>query len=198
MPSITYRRQGLKSTKQRKAIGTDETLTQITARLEQIETESEELEEKIEDSRLQFASLDQKLSDIQKEIEAALIRGDREELRRDIGQVKQQLEKINKLQAIAVKEHSDLFKSPFLLRDLLAPVLKTGLEKLNELEAQGKLPNVTIPVLEERLKATSCICGESLDPSDIEGKNRRDHIQCLIDESRRVDAIQGRITDLYF
>ena len=192
------RKTGSEINKAAKAIGTDETLTQITARLEQIETESEELEEKIEDSKLQFASFDQKLSDIQKEIEAALIRGDREKLKSDIGQVKQQLEKIDKLQTRAVKEHSGLFKSPLLLHDLLAPVLKTGLEKLNELEAQGKLPNATIPVLEERLKATTCICGESLNPSDTEGKNRRDHIQCLIDESRKVDALQGRITDLYY
>ena len=192
------RKTGSEINKAAKAIGTDETLTQITARLEQIETESEELEEKIEDSKLQFASFDQKLSDIQKEIEAALIRGDREKLKSDIGQVKQQLEKIDKLQTRAVKEHSGLFKSPLLLHDLLAPVLKTGLEKLNELEAQGKLPNATIPVLEERLKATTCICGESLNPSDTDGKNRRDHIQCLIDESRKVDALQGRITDLYY
>lgn len=191
-------RTGSEINKAAKAIGTDETLTQITARLEQIETESEELEEQIEDSKLQFASFDQKLSDIQKEIEAALIRGDREKLRRDIEQVKQQLEKIDKLQTRAVKEHSDLFKSPLLLRDLLAPTLKTGLEKLNELEAQGKLPNATIPVLEERLKATTCICGESLDPSDTEGKTRRDHIQCLIDESRKVNVLQSRITDLYY
>ena len=78
-------------------------------------------------------------------------------------------------------------------------MLKTGLEKLNELEAQGKLPNATIPVLEERLKATTCICGESLDPSDaMRATHRRDHIQCLIDESRKVDALQGRITDLYY
>ena len=192
------RKTGSEINKAAKAIGTDETLTQITARLEQIETESEELEEKIEDSKLQFASFDQKLSDIQKEIEAALIRGDREKLKRDIGQVKQQLEKIDKLQTLAAKEHSDLFKSPLLLRDLLAPVLKTGFEKLSELQTQGKLPNATIPVLEERLKATTCICGESLDPSDTEGKHRRGHIQCLIDESLKVDALQGRLTDLYY
>ena len=189
---------GSEVNKAAKTIGADETLTQITTRLEQIENESENLEEKIEDSKLQFASFDQKLSDIQKEIEAALIKGDREKLKRDIGQVKQQLEKIDKLQTRVIKEHSNLFRSPLLLRDLLAPVLKTGLEKLNELEAQGKIPNATIPVLEERLKATTCICGESLDLSDTEGKHRRDHIQCLIDESRKADALQGRITDLYY
>ncbi len=192
------RKTGSEINKAAKAIGTDETLTQITARLEQIEIESEALEEKIEDSKLQFASFDQKLSEIQKEIEAALIRGDQEKLKRDIGQVKQQLEKIDKLQTRAAKEHSDLFKSPLLLRDLLAPVLRKGLDKLSDLQTQGKLPNATIPVLEERLKATTCICGESLDPSDTKGKQRRDHIQCLIDESRKVDALQGRLTNLYY
>lgn len=189
---------GSEINKAAKAIGTDETLTQITTRLEQIETESEELEEKIEDSKSQFVAFDQKLSDIQKEIEAALTKGDREKLKRDMVQAQQQLEKIDKLQTRTVKEHSNLFRNPLLLRDLLDPALKKGFEKLNELRAQGKLPNATIPVLEERLKATTCICGESLDPHDSEGKHRRDHIQCLIDESREANTLQSRITDLYY
>ena len=181
-----------------KAVVANNKLTSILARLEQIEKESEDLEEKIEDSKAQVAAFEEQLGDIQKEIDMALVKGDREKLKVEIEQTKRQLKNIENEQTDAGKEHSNLFRSLLLSRDLLAPVLEKSLEKLNELRAQGKIPNATIPVLEERLKATICICGESLDPYDTKGKYRRDHIQCLIDESRKADALQNSITDLYY
>ena len=181
-----------------KKIGTNEKLTEIAAKLEQIDKDSTELSDKIEDSESQFALFDQKLSDIQKEIEAILIEGDQEQLKRDIDRTKQQLEWLDKQQTDAGKEHSNLFRSLSFSRDLLGPVLEKSLGKLNALRDQGKIPSTTIPVLEERLNSPTCICGESLDPYDTEGKQRRHHIQCLIDESRKADALQGSITALYF
>ena len=184
--------------KEAKAVVENNKLTSILARLEQIEKESEDLEEKIKDSKAQVAAFEEQLGDIQKEIDMALVKGDREKLKVEIEQTKRQLKNIENEQTDAGKEHSNLFRSLLLSRDLLAPVLEKSLEKLNELRAQGKIPNATIPVLEERLKATICICGESLDPYDTKGKYRRDHIQCLIDESRKADALQNSITDLYY
>ena len=184
--------------KEAKAVVANNKLTSILARLEQIEKESEDLEEKIKDSKAQAAAFEEQLGDIQKEIDMALVKGDREKLKVEIEQTKRQLKNIENEQTDAGKEHSNLFRSLLLSRDLLAPVLEKSLEKLNELRAQGKIPNATIPVLEERLKATICICGESLDSYDTKGKYRRDHIQCLIDESRKADALQNNITDLYY
>ena len=184
--------------KEAKAVVANNKLTSILARLEQIEKESEGLEEKIKDSKAQVAAFEEQLGNIQKEIDMALVKGDREKLKVEIEQTKRQLKNIENEQTDAGKEHSNLFRSLLLSRDLLAPVLEKSLEKLNELRAQGKIPNATIPVLEERLKATICICGESLDPYDTKGKYRRDHIQCLIDESRKADALQNSITDLYY
>lgn len=181
-----------------KKIGTNEKLTEIAAKLEQIDKDCTELSEKIEDSKSQFNLFDQKLSDIQKEIEAILIEGDQEQLKRDIEQTKQQLKRLDKQQIAASKDHSNLFRSLFLSRDLLGLVLDKSLSKLDALRDQGKIPSATIPVLEERLKKPTCICGESLDPHEAEGKQRRHHIQCLINESRKADTLQSRITSLYF
>lgn len=181
-----------------KGIVSDEKLTQITTKLGQIDEDSAEFEGKIEDAKSQFAAFDEKLAEIQKKINAALVKGDREKLKRDIEQTKRQLEQIDNQQKAAAKEHSDLFRSLSLSRDMLAPVLEKGLGKLNELHNQGKIPNTTIPVLEERLKGTTCFCGESLEPNETDGKRRRDHIQCLIDESRKADELQSRITDLFY
>ncbi len=181
-----------------KSLGTDDKLTQIATTLERIGSDSIALEDKIEDTKRQFSAFDEKLAEVQKKIEAALVKGDREKLKRDIEQVEQQLKQIDNRREAAAKEHSALFKGLPFARDLLAPVLDQALSKLSELEEQGKIPNTTIPVLEERLKVNFCICGESLDPGSLDGKRRRDHIQGLIDESRNADALQNIITDLYY
>ena len=184
--------------KEAKDIGADEKLTSIVAGLEQIEKDSEELEEKIKNSKAQFASFDEKFAEIQKEIDMALVKGDQEKLKSEIERTKRQLEHIENEQTDAGKEHSNLFRSLHLSHDLLSPVLEKGHAKLSELHSQGKIPNITIPVLEERLKGTTCICGESLNPHSVDGERRRDHIQCLIDESRKADALQNSITELYY
>ena len=124
-----------------KKIGTNEKLTEIAAKLEQIDTDSAKLSEKIEDSKSQFDLFDQKLSDIQKEIEAILMEGDQEQLKRDIEQTKEQLKSLDKLQTDASKEHSNLFRSLSLSRDLLGPVMEKSLSKLDALRDQGKIPS---------------------------------------------------------
>ena len=181
-----------------KKIGANEQLTKIAAQLEQIDTDSTELLEKIEDSKSQFALFDQKLSDIQKKIETILIEGDQEQLKRDIEQTRKQLKWLDKQQTNASKDHSNLFRNLLLSRDLLGSVLEKSLGKLNAMRDEGKIPSTTIPVLEERLKRPTCICGESLDPYDTGGQQRRHHIQHLINESRKPDALQSSISALYF
>jgi DNA sulfur modification protein DndD len=181
-----------------KRIGADDKLTQIATRLEKIEEDSGKLEEKIEDAKAQFSAFDEKLSEIQKKIDAALVKGDREKLKREIEQAERQLKQIDNRREAAAKEHAALFRGLPLARDLLAPVLEKALGKLSEMEEQGKIPNTTVPVLEERLRGNLCICGESLNPNSPDGKCRRDHIQRLIDDNRNADALQNIITDLYY
>jgi len=181
-----------------KRMGTDDKLTQIATKLETNEKESGELEEQIIDAKEQFAAFEEKLSEIQKKIDAALVKGDREKLKRNIEQTERQIKQIDNQRSSAAKEHSELFKGLPLARDILAPVLEKSLGKLGEMKDQGKIPNTTIPVLEDRLKGKLCICGESLDTESPDGKRRRDHIQCLIDDSRKADALQSSITDLYY
>ena len=91
-----------------------------------------------------------------------------------------------------------MFRSRSIATDLLAPLLGSAFEKLEELHDQGKIPNTTIPVLEDRLSAEICICGETLEAGEPGGDKRRAYIQKLIDDSQRADEIQEIITDLYY
>ena len=181
-----------------KQIGSDKELTAIVTELEQLDAEISNLEKKKDDANSQFNELNQECIDIDKKIKTALIKGNREELTRDIEETKSKLKEIDSQRKEASQSHSQLFGSLVLSRDLLAPVLEKSLGKLNALRDRGRLPTTTIPVLEERLTGTTCICGESLDPYQAEGKHRREHIQCLIDESRKSDALQSMLTELYF
>ena len=97
--------------KEAKAVVANNKLTSILARLEQIEKESEDLEEKIKDSKAQAAAFEEQLGDIQKEIDMALVKGDREKLKVEIEQTKRQLKNIENEQTDAGKEHSNLFRS---------------------------------------------------------------------------------------
>lgn len=184
--------------KEVKQIGDSEELTRVATNIERIEREISELEEKKKDAIEQFQNFDLSCSKLDKEIEAALIMGDREELNYELKQTEGQLKQIQNQQTEASKMHSQLFESSSLSRDLLAPILEKSLGKLNELRNQGLLPSTSVPVLEERLKGDICICGESLDEHSSDGKQRRKHIQHLIEESREPDDFQKNLTDLYY
>ena len=127
-----------------------------------------------------------------------MLKGDQEKLNRELQKAEAELKRISNQEERLVSEHSQLFRKPSLFRDLLAPVLKKSFEKLDELRDQGKLPRTTIPVLAERLMGVTCICGESLDQHAEDGKRRREHIEKLIRESQRPDALQRCLTDLHY
>lgn len=184
--------------KDAKKIGSDKELTDITTRLAEIDQDIAGFTKKRDDAKSQCKALDRSLSEIDKEIETALIKGDQEKLNLKITQTQVQLERIDDKLDEVNKAHSELFRSLSLSRDLLAPVLLNSLGKLNELRDQGKLPSITIPVLQERLTGTTCICGESLDQHSTDGKHRRHYIQQLIEESRKADTLQKSLTDLYY
>lgn len=184
--------------KQAKQIGASGELNKTASRLETIEDEISKLEAELDDAKQQFAAFDEKVNETDRKIAAALQKGDREKLQRDLDQAKRKMKQLDDQLTAANKEHAALFRGQALASDLLAPVLERAFTELEQLHDQGKIPNATIPVLEDRLDAEICICGETLQPGDPAGHTRRQHIQKLIDDSRRADEIQEIITDLYY
>lgn len=181
-----------------KQVGTGGELNEIASRLEEMEISREEFDSDLEDAKQQFGAFDEKVDEMDRKIAAALQKGDKEKLGKDLESAKSEIKRLDAQLAAANKEHSALFRSRSIATDLLAPVLDRAFEKLEELHDQGKIPNTTIPVLQDRLEAEVCICGETLEIGDSEGEERRRHIQKLIDDSERADEIQEIITDLYY
>ena len=179
-------------------VGNDSELNEIATRLEAIENDCEKYESELEDAKQQFTSFDEKVDKIARRIDAALEKGNKEELRADLDKVRDNIRQLDSQLAAAKKDHALLFRSRSIATDILAPVLSCAFEKLEELHDQGKIPNTTIPLLQDRLLAEICICGETLKPGDPNDDSRRSHIQKLIDDSQRADEIQKIITDLYY
>lgn len=191
-------KSALKTNKKVKEIGSSEDLKEVAIRLEGVNQDFEELKGRIKDTKSQFTTIERELANLQSKINEALVKGNRDELKSDIEKAKSRLKQINHQCSNAEKEHSNLFRRLSFSRDIMRPVLEKAFEKLRKLHQQGEIPNTTIPVLEERLKSSTCFCGESLDSSDTGGEHRRKHIQHLISEARNADTLKNTLTDLYF
>lgn len=173
-------------------------LKEVASRLEDIDKATGKLEIDLEDAKQQFEAFDGKVVETDRKIADALQKGDKEKLRKDLEYAKKEIKQLDDQLTAANKEHSALFKGKALATDLLSPVLKRAFGKLDELHDQGKIPNTTIPVLQNRLATELCICGESLASDSPDCVQRRAHIQKLIDDSMRADEIQEIVTELYF
>ena len=184
--------------KRAKRIGIGSELNKVASLLEGTQEELDKLSDRLEDAKQQFTAFDEKVSEMDRRISSALEKGDKEKLRRDIEQARREIGKLDDQLVTANKEHSALFRSRAISTDLLSPILGYAFEKLERLRDQGKIPSTTIPVLQDRLAAEVCICGETLESSDEGGRNRRTHIQKLIDDSQRADKIQEIVTSLYY
>lgn len=184
--------------RQAKQVGAGSELNKIASRLETIDDDIAKLEGDLEDAKQQFAAFDEKVDETERKIDTALQKGDKEKLQKELEYAKREIKQLDDQLAAANKEHSSLFRGQAIATDLLAPVLNQAFAKLEELHDQGKIPNTTIPVLEDRLVAEICICGETLKSGDPDGHRRRSNIQKLIDDSKHADEIQEVITDLYY
>jgi DNA sulfur modification protein DndD len=192
------RKSAAEVNKKAKQVGRGSELDAIASRLEAIEEIREKLDADLEDAKQQFAAFDEKVEGIDRKIAVALQKGDKDKLRKDIDHARREIKQLDDQLTAAIKEHSALFRSRSIATDLLEPVLRRAFRQLETLHDQGKIPNTTIPVLEDRLAAEICICGETLEEGDPGGDKRRAHIQGLIDGSHRADEIQVIITELYY
>lgn len=181
-----------------KRLGGDSELNTVATKLEDIENERETLEDKLENAKQQFAAFDEECIRIDRKISAALEKGDKEELSKELNHVRGEIKQLAAQREEAKKDHSNLFCGQSIATSMLSPVLSGAYDKLDELHDQGKIPNITIPLLEDRLQAKVCICGETLKLEDLNGERRRAYIQKLIKDSQESSEIQKIITELYF
>jgi len=180
------------------AAGNREELLALSDRLNGYQLQRPKLEEKIRKTKEEKLNLEELADEANRKLSEALLNGNREDLERQRQSALKNRQSAERAAIDAARDHANLFKSELLGKHLLAEPFAEAKMVLDGLHKQGRIPNQTIPVLEDRLRQPVCICGESLDVNDLNGNRRRDHIQNLIEESRNSDAIQAKVTSLYY
>lgn len=173
-------------------------LQDISDRLNNLQEKYPQFEEQLKQAKEARLRLEDLEEEVDHQLSDALRKGNREELEKQRKDAQLGRQSADKDAAQAARDHANLFKSELLGKQLLAGQFANAKTILDRLHKQGKIPNQTVPVLEDRLNQAFCICGESLDANDSYGQRRRAHIQHLIEESRNSDAIQEKITALYY
>jgi len=178
--------------------GNSAELEQQTELIEKLNIEIPKLESDLNEAKENRQNLESLEREADRQLSEALKKGNKEELERQRQEAKKGREREEKNAEQAARDHANLFKSELLAKHLFSQVFAEAKTILDGLHSAGKIPNQTIPVLEDRLKQPNCICGEILDPNTSEGRNRREHILHLIENSRNSDEIQKKVTELYF
>lgn len=171
---------------------------EASKKIEQLDGEIAEFEQTLKTAQEDRARCEELYEKLTRQIEAALQQGDRSELVEELKRVRVQTKRAEQLELTLAKEQGDLLRHKLLARQLLSGHVATAAKLLDALKEKGRIPNQTIPVLNDRLNQESCICGESLDPADGDGAKRRHHIEHLIEASRASDDTQKMITELYY
>lgn len=181
-----------------RGITTSIDLRKLTEEIENSEKAIENLRKEHLDAKQNFENCDEKLNDLEKRIAAALVKGDQEALSKELVGCRATIKSLDAQLEALDRTHSNLFRSSSLARDLLGRSLENGMAMMDGLRQQGKIPNTTIAVLEDRLQMGECICGETLDPEDQGGQTRRSYILGLIEKSKKEDEVQKTLTEFYY
>ena len=182
----------------RKGAGDQEELQRVSERLSALEEQLPNVEKQYQEAKEARLRLEDLEEQVDRKLSDALKKGNREELEKERQTTIRSKKSAEREVSQAARDHSNLFRSELLARQLLGGPFTRAKTVLDDLHDQGKIPNQTIPVLEDRLNQTVCICGERLDPADSDGSRRRAHIEHLIEASRNADAIQEKVTALYY
>ena len=181
-----------------KGNGDNNSLDKVATDLENAETSVLKHDEIISQAADDLSNIEIKLNETEKEIRNALTRGNEVELKRRLERTDADYKQANKEKKLAQESHSSLFRGMAFSRDLIGKPISEAMSTLDKLREQKQFPKASIPILEDVLKAQECICGDSLDVNHQSGDLKRQHIQQLIEDSRKADELQSVLTDVYY
>ncbi len=182
----------------RQTAGNQKDLRAASERLVDLEEQLPELETAVQEAKEARLKLEDLEEGADRKLSAALRKGNREELEKERQAAIRSKKAAERDASQSARDHTNLFRSELIGKHLLGEPFTKAKSVLDTLHEQGKIPNQTIPVLEDRLNQPVCICGESLEQADPNGRRRRVHIEHLIEASRNADAIQEKVTALYY
>ena len=118
----------------------DSSLQQVVDLITRLENQLEELEKELGEAETQFANFDEERAITEKQLEQQLAKGDQATLVSRIQHTTASIANTDKELSAANTDHSQLFGSLELTRDLLAPMLANSFAMLDQLRDSGDIP----------------------------------------------------------
>lgn len=125
-------------------------------------------------------------------LEAALTKGNKDELARELRDVRAAMVRHRDQLDLLKTQRSELFKDEGLAAGLLHKQLAAAHEKLADMKERALIPRSFLPIIEDRIAAGTCICGTPL----IAGSPYLEHLQHLKTEQNQSDAVSSRLSEL--
>jgi len=166
------------------------------AALEYIEDQIGEHEEEHAQLTEQLRQMRDQRTKWERELEQIRGLGELDELNREIVGLDRDIATLERERTQALLAMRELIRSEDFSWAWLEDNLDKGIKALDDLANRGVIPGVSVEVLVDRLHLAVCICGESLAEGNVDGDRRRQHLQHLIEEQRRVSETSQRLTGI--
>ncbi|WP_290653586.1 AAA family ATPase [Idiomarina sp.] len=135
---------------------------------------------------------------LKKAIEEQLKLGNKTALGNEVNTIKRQIESAQELKSNSIKSLCTLLNSQSLHINLIEKKLGKASRILVDMKARDNFPKQFIPVLNDILERGECLCGAALTNETNIGEEKRSYIVNVIEESREVDLLNNRASNLYF
>ena len=160
------------------------------AALQRLQTDQEQASKRLLGMREEKAKWD-------KELTAIKGIGDLDRLNEELSGLEKDIQRLEKLRSTILKGLRTSVRSEDFTWSLTGDKLQRGLNQLKDLADRRIIPGLSVEVLVDRLAIDECVCGESLNPEELEGKNRRNHIESLIRQQHDESAVSQKMTAIW-
>lgn len=127
-------------------------------------------------------------------LDAALVKGNRAELKRSLDEAESSYRAAEAEIALVHREKSDLLRTRGVVMPLLGSRLDAARTRLAVLKSEGAIPSDYLPLLRDRLSVGKCVCGSEL----TEGSPHRAAVVKLLKDQESTSEIKDRLTGLYY
>ncbi len=169
---------------------------------EELKSAQEDLDgvqDKVEEKKAELSRIQNRIEEVdvqiradERELNSLRGIGDLEAIQARIHELEYDLKNLEEQEKTIRLQMKDQLQSESLSWQLISNKLRQGLAILNKLADSKVIPSASVEVLSDRLELGVCICGETLEP----GGKRHAHVECLIEDQRKVAPERQRLTAL--
>ena len=157
--------------KKAKQVGSGNELAKVASRLDAIEIDREKLDADFEDAKQQFGAFDEKVDEMDRRIAAALQKGDREQLQKDLDRTKREIKRLDEQIVAGEQGTFDAVPRPRDCDRSSCACTRPRFREARTTSRSGKIPNTTILCCRTRLRPKSASAARRSNPAMRKAKS---------------------------